>query len=75
MLVRLVTKFDVPVYEYKLDNSGDDHSKIPNLGDHVTVDEERFMVIDRTFNLSKNEVILQVWKPVVEDPDYEENKI
>lgn len=77
MLVRLVTKYDVPVYQYTLDESSTEknHRRIPDLGDHVEVDNERYQVVDRTFILAKDEVILQLWKPILDDPDYEEDSL
>ena len=68
MKVRIVTKFDVQLLEYTLGQSGEkDYQRIPDLFDHVEVDDERYLVVDRTFNHAKNEVVIQVWKPLVEE--------
>jgi len=72
MTVKIVRKFGEPIHKFNVDGASDENNKlIPDLGDHVEIDEQRYIVVDRTFNLDRNEVLIQVWKPVLgEDFDF-----
>ena len=69
MKVRIVTKYDVPLIEYYLGQKGEkDYQRIPDLNDHIEVNDERYLVVDRTFRPEKDEVIIQAWKPLLDEP-------
>ena len=70
MKIKIRTKYDVPLIEYTLNQKGEEaYKRIPDLSDHIVIDDERYLIVDRTFNLDKDEVILQAWKPVVGEED------
>ena len=68
MKVRICTKFDVTILEYQLGQNGEEaYKRIPDLGDHVEIDNERYSITDRTFIPQQDMVVLQAWKPLIKD--------
>ena len=73
MKVIIRTKYDVPLIEYVLNQRGNEaYKRIPDLSDHVEIDGERYLIVDRTFQLGKDTVILQAWKPILDDVEDDE---
>ena len=72
MLIKFVRKYGEPIRSFNVDGSCEDKNKlIPDLGDRVVIDEQRYIVVDRTFNYQRGECLIQCWKPVIgEDEDF-----
>lgn len=72
MLIRLVRKFGEQIHSFTVSGRYDENKElIPGLGDHVEVDNQRYIIVDRTFDLEKDEVVIQCWQPVVgKDEDF-----
>lgn len=70
MKVTIRGKFDTILLEYYVGQKGNsNYQKVPNCGDTVEIDDERYVVVNRTFIPQDDSVILQVWQPLIDDPD------